>query len=54
MKMSDQEAKQFLKEKKIDLIFDAEEEKRMHTSALYPQILKEVYKNDILTIYQPK
>lgn len=54
-KMRDEEAKQFLTEQDIQYIFYGQDEKRFtETTDLYPNILKQVYKNDLVTIFSPR
>lgn len=50
-KMSADEAKKFLLDNKIDLVFQGPEEKPIYSGYLYPQILKPVYDRDEATIY---
>jgi hypothetical protein len=50
-KMTAEEAKKFLLDNKIDLVFQGPEEKPIYSHYLYPQILKPVYDRDEATIY---
>ena len=53
-KLNPEEAKEFLRKNNIRLIFQGPEEKRMTTEPLYPALLRKVFNNDIVTIYQAK
>lgn len=53
-KLTDREAKEFLKQNNIRLIFQGPEEKIMSPKPLYPDLLKPVFINDIVTVYQAK
>jgi hypothetical protein len=50
-KMTDQEAKEFLVNNKIVLIFQGPEEKPIYKDYLYPKILKPVYDREEVTLY---
>lgn len=52
-KMTPEEAKSFLKQNKIALIFQGPEEKPLYNNLLYPKILKPVYKKEEVTLYIP-
>ena len=52
--MSNEEAKEFIMNNKIDLIFQGPEEKPIYSSYLYPSILKPVYETEEVTLYTIK
>src|SRR3989338_3602301 len=54
MKMAEREAKSFLMDNKITLVFQGPEEKRFYPDYLYPNILKPVYDREEATIYEMK
>lgn len=54
MKMKPEEAKSFLTDNKITLVFQGPEEKILYPKYLYPDILKPVYDKEEATIYEIK